>query len=144
MLRLNHKTIIEFVTTSSNKLLHSMLIIMLMLLPLRGAFAMQLVACNMDDTSATMSLEHCQHKAALSASAGSVVKQHASTPYKGCCSNGGACMSDCHFAMSASLLVTDSGYAPVLLATAVIATISNALVVRELSPPSRPPLTLHS
>ena len=139
------------VNSPSNKLLHYVLIILLIIAPLRSVLAAQLMACDMKTASAdvVLSAEHCQHKAGL----GSLMKIPASDLQddllivkhtKSCCSTNSACMSDCHFAISASLLIQTAEYSPVLLVIDTFDNVSSSLIVRELSPPSRPPLSLYS
>jgi len=63
---------------------------------------------------------------------------------KNCCNGDAPCSSSCHFAISASLFLQAADYSPSFINTDTFAIISSALLVRELSPPSRPPLSLHS
>jgi len=63
---------------------------------------------------------------------------------KSCCNDDGVCNSDCHFALSVSLSMQRADFSPVFLTTDIFENVSNALLVRELTPPSRPPLFLYS
>jgi len=123
-----------------------------MFAPLRSVFAMQLTSCDMNASSATddvvLSAAHCLYMTD-SASADDRIDYQSNNQIdhtaKNCCSSDdGACNSECHFAVSASLFMQRADYSPVLLATVIIENVSTALLVRELNPPSRPPLSLHS
>ncbi len=63
---------------------------------------------------------------------------------KSCCSDDGPCNSSCHFSITASLFIQRADYSPALLNSDTFDIISSVLLVRELSPPSRPPLPLYS
>ena len=107
------------------------------------------------DTTAAGSFSssgHCRHEMQVRLSDDALtdvqivdlVKYSSGSQAKSCCDNGGACMSDCHFAMSASLFIKLAEYTSALRHTDTFDVISGALLLRELSPPSRPPLSLHS
>lgn len=122
-----------------------------MFAPLRSAFAMQFMSCNMQppptkaESSSMMvspTTEHCQHMSVDAPVDDSVYP--VSHTVKSCCNGDAPCSSSCHFAISASLFLQAADYSPALINTDTFAIISNALLVRELSPPSRPPLSLHS
>jgi len=135
------------------KLLHYVLIMLLMFAPLRSVFAMQLMGCDMDDASAKItpsaklvissSSAHCQHML-NSAVTNDKVNHRVDHAAKSCCSDGGPCSSSCHFSITASLFMRGADYSPVLLNSATFENVSTALIVRELNPPSRPPLPLYS
>jgi len=61
---------------------------------------------------------------------------------KSCCDNGGACGSDCHIAVTISLFMSPVVYSTALLSAMTFESFSSPLLVRELMPPSRPPLLL--
>jgi len=120
-----------------------------MFAPLRSAFAAQFTTCNMnaDMASATESASnHQQHMMnSLQETVDQVNMTQADiTQAKNCCGDKGACKSDCHIAISTSLFMQRVDYAPLLINTDTINNISSTLLVRELSPPSRPPLALYS
>lgn len=131
-----------------------MLIILLMLSPLRSAFAGQLMFCDMkmsmsktalvvDEVTVNkaVSAKHC-HDMMDNAPADERVEYQTMT--KSCCDDGGACSVDCHSAVSISLFMQDADYSSALLNSVTFDIISSALLVRELIPPSRPPLSLYS
>ena len=131
-----------------------MLIILLMLAPLRSAFAGQLMVCDMkmsisktasvvDEVAVNkaVSAKHCQDMMDHAPTDERVEYQ---TMTKSCCDDGGACSVDCHSAVSVSLFMQDADYSSALLNSVTFDIISSALLVRELIPPSRPPLSLYS
>ena len=143
------------------KPLHYALIILLILAPLRSVLASQLMACDMEKSPAVITLDagadvtpdHCQHGSSDTA-AGKVKSKNLQgdnpTKYqnilqaKSCCSDSDACQSNCQFALSASLFLQHVEYLPALFSEAAFEAASHAVLVRELTPPSRPPLLLHS
>lgn len=136
-----------------HNLLHYALIILLMFAPLRSVFAMQLMGCDMNASSAkatssskrvvVSSSAHCQHMPGSVASNDDVSYQLKHVA-KSCCSDDGPCNSSCHFSITASLFMQHADYSPTLLNSDTLDVISSALLVRELNPPSRPPLPLYS
>ncbi|MFV2004683.1 MAG: hypothetical protein ACC650_05715 [Gammaproteobacteria bacterium] len=138
----------------SNKLLHYALIILLMMAPLRSVLATQLMVCDMKADSlvtaeASVSAKHCQHGIGNDSMSNASVLEvqddfQIGKQTKSCCSSNSACMSGCHFAISASLFIQPADYSPALLVIDTFDNVSSLLIVRELSPPSRPPLSLYS
>jgi len=132
-----------------------MLIILLMLAPLRSAFAGQLMVCDMKMSMSKAALvvdeltvdktaalaKYCQD---MMNSASLDERVEYQTMTKSCCDDGGACSVDCHSAVSISLFMQDADYSSALLNSVTFDNISSALLVRELIPPSRPPLSLYS
>ncbi|MBE9567712.1 MAG: hypothetical protein IMF14_03380 [Proteobacteria bacterium] len=134
-----------------NKLLHFVLIMLLMFAPLRSVFAMQLMACDMDTSSMAtvqspavkvLSSEHCRHM--QGAEATDTVSSNGHQVNRCCDDISSACMADCHFSAPLSLYLQQVEYLPVLLKTETFENVANALIVRELTPPSRPPASLYS
>ena len=129
-----------------HKLLHYVLITLLIFAPLRSVFSAQLMACDMKASpvsgDVTSSVMHGMNMLD-SASVDDGEYQNGQT-VKSCCGDAAACKGDCHFAVSASLLLHAADYSPTLLATVTFDTISSAVLMREIIPPSRPPLFLHS
>ncbi len=143
--------------TQHYKPLNYVLIILLILAPLRSVLASQLMACDMEETSAVVmaeagdSMNHCEHLShdmsidmpqdkQLSDDSAS----HKNTVQVTSCCSDDSCKSNCHFAVSASLFIQNSEYLPMLFSTDVFETSVTTLLVRELSPPSRPPLSFYS
>ncbi len=143
-----------------HQLLHYVLIILLVFSPLRGALAAQLMTCDMGMAvnGADVSLSnHQQHmtgtvqidklqinKLQVNSTSNYPEDSKTVSHVKNCCGNKGACISDCHVAIAVSLLTPTVDYSPLLINTDTFHSISSALLVRELSPPSRPPLALYS
>jgi len=125
-----------------------------MFAPLRSVLATQLMTCDIKATTAdvVLSAEHSQFMMNdLLAADVSIDDQmdyqmdyQSGHTAKNCCGNNNACMSDCHFAMSASLFMQRAEYSPAFLNADTFDYDSSALLVRELNPPSRPPLSLNS
>lgn len=128
---------------------------LLIFAPLRSVFAMQLMAGDMDVSTsntasssvivnpAVLSVEHCQHMMD-STQVDDRTAYQLEYVAKSCCNDNGPCKSNCHFAMSVSLFMQHAGFSFALLNVATFDAISSTLLVRELSPPSRPPLSLYS
>lgn len=117
-----------------------------MLAPLRSVFSAQLMVCDMkapavvsDTTSSVMYGMNM-----LDTTSDDDSEYQDSQSAKNCCGGDGACKGDCHFAVSASLLIHVADYSPTLLVTDIFDTTSSALILRETIPPSRPPLPLYS
>jgi len=122
-----------------------------MFAPLRSVFAGQLMVCNMKTSStnassvvvdAALSAKHCLNMMD-GATVDDRVESQNNYSMKSCCDDG-ACSSDCHVAAFVSLLMQAVDYSPTLLKAATFNMISSTLLVRELIPPSRPPLSLYS
>ncbi len=138
--------------------LHAVLIILLILAPLRSVFAMQLMVCDMEnmsmqDTAAVInsidtdsSVAHLSSEATAEPAAYSGFSD---TPQvqkdtANCCSDVNGCKSDCGMGMTVSFVVPASTFNPVYIDIAAMVSVSLDPIVRTLSPPSRPPLYLHS
>jgi hypothetical protein len=119
---------------SHYKLLHYVLIVLLMFAPVRGAMALQQVHCNMDD----MVME--SHDMASMPSTDT--KQQADRQC--CCCDGADCASNCDMGMTVSLVIQQTPYIPVFKKVSESITISANILLRELTPPSRPPANLHN
>ena len=145
--------------SKNHNLLRYVLIILLMLAPLRSVLASQLMACGMDmsavaedvaiSTSSSVRAaqvsEHCQHMQKMAAdNAETEVVSDSDHLMKRCCDSNSACSADCHFSITLSLFLPRADYSPVLLGTGIFENISTTPIVRELAPPSRPPLSLYS
>ncbi len=125
----------------------------MMFAPLRSVFAMQFMACDLDASpSETVSSSfktvalpsgHCQHMQGKAAATDRASYQvdHAA---QNCCTDDGPCNSSCHFSVTASLFMQCADYSPALLNSDTFENISSTLLVRELNPPSRPPLAIYS
>lgn len=105
-------------------------------------------------TDVTMSGDHCQPVVTTPMTADALAdtvvhNDDANKPYNdhqanNCCSDNADCIYDCHFTISLSMFFQGADFLPVLLNTVVFDNISNTLLLRELSPLSKPPLTLYS
>jgi hypothetical protein len=77
------------------------------------------------------------------------IDKQAAVPYQTeanhqCCCCDSHCVSDCEMGMSATMLIQNSSYAPQFVNVAKSLTLSSDLVIRALTPPSRPPLVSHN
>ena len=115
-----------------------------MFAPLRSVMAEQFSSCAMDEMS-TMSSENLLHQMHLSQTTVDVsvsepqASQQSTMQHDCCCCDGDNCASDCHMGMAASLFFQFSSYTPVYVNAANIALYASDLLVRALTPPSRPP-----
>jgi len=139
---------------------------MLMFAPLRSVMAVQQTHCDMDagvlvsnsdlvssnspvlhDMSTMLSIESMHHKNQYAVTEHSAnhqvadqlaVEQQTESNHQCCCCDTN-CVSDCEMGMSVSLLMQVSSYTPLFTNAADSAIISFEILVRELTPPSRPP-----
>jgi len=121
------------------KLLRYLLILLLMLAPFRGAVAMPSPHCDMDDMSAAHQMNNMTSGETMSHKH-SVVSA-AAVKHKCCCCDEDKCAGHCDMGMTVSLIVEDSLYAPVIVAITASVIVSSDLLIRALTPLSRPPAT---
>lgn len=142
--------------TVSHKLFHYLLIILLMIAPVRGAMGMQESHCDMDVMSSeAMSSETMSsiNSAAQHQTMGYELSDHESinkqtsenqksvTNHQCCCCDGDNCAASCDMGMTVSLVMQESSYTPVFIAVTQTTKTSSPLLIRALTPPSRPPAT---
>jgi len=121
--------------------MHYVLIVLLMMAPLRGVMASTpgLSHCDMADmemTAETMSMQ----KHAVSRDA--EINKQAATDHQCCCCDDVACVSNCDMGMSVSILIQSSHYTPFFINKKTLILPASNLIVRALTPPSRPPVIL--
>lgn len=117
-----------------------------MFAPVSGASASQLTHCDMDVSTTDSSVTTHNHSVThdmtvMSMSDTSVQKAESSHD---CCSNNNICISNCDMSMSVSMLIKTSSYSPNFTRTVALVAPVNDLIIREHTPPFRPPLSLHS
>lgn len=117
---------------------------LLMFAPLRSVMAMQQSHCDTGDstievsTTASVSKMHAMHDmSAMSLPDSS--NQNSEQSSHQCCSDGNTCANDCDMGVAVSLLIQTSIYAPLFINVAEAENISSSPIIRELTPPSRPP-----
>jgi hypothetical protein len=133
------------VNINNNNLLHYVLIILLMIAPLRSLAA---VNCDMD------AMHVASSHAAMS---GTVMQGHDMSAMHSvdtmhdarhkccCCGDASAvCSGACALGINASLIQQTTLYSPVYTTCYKLDAFSSEILFRELTPPSRPPATLHS
>ena len=123
-----------------DNVLRYVLIILLMFTPMRSVLAEQVSHCNMDDMSATVSTHHMHVSQADHIP--DHINQSQQSQHECCCCDADSCAGNCDMGMTVSLLMQVSSYSPVLVNTEKLILSSSKLLIRALSPPSRPPLTL--
>ena len=113
-----------------------------MFAPLRGAIADQATHCQMGDMSA---MEMTHHDQMLQNQAGHQMnhEQVIAIDQQSCCCDGD-CASNCDMGMTVSLILQSSAYTPVIKNVSESIRISTDIIVRVLTPPSRPPAILYS
>lgn len=122
---------------------------LLMFAPLSSPMAMQQSHCDMDadamsisTASSTLAVEshdmHASHDMA-SMSLPDSNQQKSETSSHQCCYDGNACAGDCDMGMTVSLLIQTATFAPLFINVEEAENVSSAAIVRELTPPSRPP-----
>ncbi|MBT8118517.1 MAG: hypothetical protein KJN89_02265 [Gammaproteobacteria bacterium] len=128
------------------KSLRYVLIILLMFAPIRSAMAMQQPHCDMDEmdmaeTSMSMQ-EHAMHDMSSNADfTDPMSNEHAGVSVQCCCCDSD-CVSNCGIGVPVSLIIQVSDYSPVFVSTSRIQGYISPLLLRTLSPPSRPPATI--
>lgn len=117
-----------------------------MVAPMRSVMAMQQMHCDMD-TSSTSKVSVSENHAAHDMSSMSQLafnqqatnQQPSEKNQHSCCSGSDSCSTNCDMGMAVSLLIQATSYAPLFLNVAEAESVSSAPIVRELTPPSRPP-----
>jgi uncharacterized membrane protein len=130
-------SILLFVNRKHYRVLRFVLIILLMLAPFRTLMAMSSPHCDMADMSASQPMDKMPSGASRShhhPTASKAVVKH-----KCCCCDTGKCAGNCDMGMSVSLTVQDTFYAPVIVAITDSVIISSAILIRALTPLTRPP-----
>jgi len=130
------------VNIKQNNVLRYVLIILLMFAPMRSVLAEQASHCNMDDMSA-MSATASTHQMQLSQPdlIPDHINQSQQSQHECCCCDAGSCAGNCDMGMTVSLLMQVSSYSPHFVNPEKLMLSATALLLRTLSPPSRPPLT---
>lgn len=127
----------------SFRLLHYLLIILLVLAPFRSLWALPSPHCDMD----SMPVSHEMNVGmGLTNSGGAMSHQSAladsdTLHHKCCCCDDGNCAASCDMGISVSLIVQESLYAPVIVAVTESLISSTAVLLRALTPLTRPPAT---
>lgn len=122
-----------------------------MVAPMRSVMAMQQMHCDMDASSSvsevSVSENHASHDMSsmspLAFNQQATNQQPSEKNQHSCCSGSGSgsdsCSTNCDMGMAVSLLIQATSYAPLFLNVAEAEGVSSAPIVRELTPPSRPP-----
>lgn len=128
-----------------------------MLTPFRGVIAMSDSHCDMEEMQSASSHDEMAGTHDMSMMASTVsMHQHNPPQYDQvaveqavkkhqccCCDNdGSSCVGNCDMGITVSLLMQATFYAPVFIDVTEPAIFSPELVLRELTPPSRPPAIL--
>ena len=118
-----------------------------MVAPMRSVMAMQQMHCDMDASGSVSAVSVSENHAGHDMSSMSQLafnqqatnqppsenKQHP------CCSGSDSCSTNCDMGMAVPLLIQATSYAPLFLNVAEAEGVSSAPIIRELTPPSRPP-----
>lgn len=144
----------------SYSLLHYVLIILLMFTPVRSVMAVAQPHCDMasmdmDEASTSMSVSastaamqghdmlnmqsHDMHN--MSSTDMSALTDHSATNQQCCCCDNG-CLANCDMGVTASLVLQVSSYSPVFVIASNVISYTSEILVRALTPPSRPPANL--
>ena len=118
-----------------------------MVAPMRSVMAMQQMHCDMDASSSvsevSVSENHAGHDMSsmspLAFNQQATNQQPSEKNQHPCCSGSDSCSTNCDMGMAVSLLIQTTSYAPLFLNVAEAESVSSAPIVRELTPPSRPP-----
>ncbi len=119
---------------------------LMVIAPVRGALAIQDSHCDMEEMVMSkhdgMMGSHDMMTHDMSGMMSSEQPQHNSKQC--CCCDGTDCAGQCDMGMSVSIVVQQSSYVPVFKDVSESITVSENILVRELTPPSRPPANLHN
>lgn len=130
------------------KPLRYLLVILLMLTPLRAVMAVQSSHCDMaemdmDVTTVSMSDQgHDMHDMSSHEMSAMQVSDDQSAGNQQCCCCDSDCASNCDMNLTASLYMQASSYSPLYLSTSNSSAFNSEVLVRALTPPSRPPAKL--
>jgi hypothetical protein len=134
-----------------HKPLHYVLIILLILAPLRSAMAAQQVPCDMADmdmgktsmsVSDTVQASAQSHDMSLHEMPADQIQTNQSAADHQCCCCDSDCVSNCDMGVTASLVMQASSYSPVYVNASNSISFKSEILVRALTPPSRPPAYL--
>lgn len=136
----------------THKLLHYLLIILMMFMPLRGVLAVTSAPCEMAHMSSSLNHQKMAASHEMSTMASSKAMHHQHNPsmpdqtvslktHQCCCcdDSNGSCAGNCDMGMTVSLLLQTSSCAPVIINVTESSILSTEVLLRELTPPSRPP-----
>ena len=113
-----------------------------MFAPLRSVMAIQSTHCQMDDMSVMNSM--VQDQSVQGQTSHHMDHDQSIAVDQQCCCCDDACAGSCDMGMSASLVMQSSSYGPVFRNVSESVSISTDILVRELTPPSRPPANLYN
>lgn len=125
-----------------------------MFTPVRGVMAVQQTHCDMADMdmaevavsmNASMSTAmqgHEMHYMSSADQAADLALTDQSVANKQCCCCDNDCMSNCDMGVTASLVMQVSAYTPDFVKTTNSISYTSEILVRALTPPSRPPANL--
>ena len=109
---------------------------MMVMLPLRGVLAINYSICQMQDESSQEMIDHSKHMMSVETQV-DVNESH------DCCGDGDVkCHSDCGLGINISIIIQPVVTVPALNNTSFRTHVNNILVLRELTPPTRPPAYL--
>ncbi len=129
-----------------HRLIHYVLIVLLMVAPVPGAVAMQQAHCDMDDmtmSSSSDTLMPSHDMAAMLSPDAAQTDTMGQENHQCCCCDGADCAGNCDMGMTVPLLMQASSYQSVFKHGSDSISISENILVRALTPPSRPPANLH-
>ena len=111
-----------------------------MFAPIRSAMAAQQAHCDMDEMDMSeMSMSMSMHDMSSAADAIDLKIDENTVTDTQCCCCGNDCVSNCEIGVSVSLVLQVSLYSPVFANASNIHSYTTDLLLRTLSPPSRPP-----
>ncbi len=116
-----------------------------MFAPIRSAMAVQQTHCdmdemNMDEMSMSMSMQdHNMHDMSSADHRIDLTIDEKAVSNKQCCCCDNDCVSNCEIGVSVSLVMQVSVYSPVIVNTSNTDSYISDLLLRTLTPPSRPP-----
>jgi len=122
----------------------------MMLAPMRTVLAAEQTHCDMADmdmsemsvsTSTAMQSHDMSKMSSIDMSTGQLVSGETAVKHQCCCCDNN-CVDACDMGMSVSILMQASNYSPTFVDTRLFTSSSLSLVVRALTPPSRPPASL--
>ena len=127
------------VNKRTHNMLNWMLIVLMAILPLRNAAAFEQVNCQMHEQSSIEMSDHDMHAMHGMSHMDSSGDTAAAPDDCCCCDNSMSCNGDCGVGLGASFIVQSAITVPAISGTTCRTHINATLVLRDVSPPIRPP-----
>jgi len=126
--------------TRTRNTINLIIITMLVMLPLRSVISVEQSTCDMHEQVSQQAHDHAMH--AMHQHHDTAQRDIAESPECCCCDSAITCKTDCGIGNSVIGFVISAIQLPSSSGADFLADVSNDLILRELSPPIRPPAIL--